>query len=62
LVDDARELVNRLEQLLTDSVLREQLGTKAQTRSGEFSWAQSAEAMRGVLEAVHAGDRVTGLV
>jgi glycosyltransferase involved in cell wall biosynthesis len=62
LVNDARELVNRLEQLLTDSVLREQLGTKAQTRSSEFSWAQSAEAMRGVLEAVHAGDRVTGLV
>jgi glycosyltransferase involved in cell wall biosynthesis len=62
LVDDVEELVNRLEQLLTDAVLREQLGTKAQTRSGEFSWRQSAEAMRGVLEAVHAGYRVTGLL
>lgn len=62
LVDDADELVSRLEQLLTDAVLREQLGLKAQTRSGEFSWRQSAEAMRGVLEAVHDGYRVSGLV
>ncbi len=62
LVDDAKDLVTRLEQLLTDAVLREQLGLKAQTRSGEFSWRQSTEAMRGVLEAVHAGDRVSGLV
>jgi hypothetical protein len=43
-------------------VLREQLGTKAQTRSSEFSWRQSAAAMRGVLDAVHAGYRVSGLV
>ncbi|MGC2655657.1 MAG: glycosyltransferase family 4 protein [Mycobacterium sp.] len=62
LVNDVEELVDRLEQLLTDAVLREQLGTKAQTRSGEFSWRQSAEAMHGVLEAVHAGYRVTGLL
>ncbi|HVQ99780.1 MAG TPA: glycosyltransferase family 4 protein, partial [Mycobacterium sp.] len=62
LVNDAGELVNRLEQLLTDAVLREQLGTKAQTRSSEFSWRQSAAAMRGVLDAVHAGYRVSGLV
>ncbi len=62
LVDDADELVSRLEQLLTDEVLREQLGTKAQTRSGEFSWRQSAAAMRNVLEAVHAGQHVSGIV
>jgi glycosyltransferase involved in cell wall biosynthesis len=62
LVDDADELVSRLEQLLTDEVLREQLGAKAQTRSSDFSWRQSAEAMRAVLEAVHAGHRVSGLV
>jgi len=43
-------------------VLRDQLGTKAQTRSCEFSWAQSADAVRTVLEAVQAGDLVSGLI
>jgi glycosyltransferase involved in cell wall biosynthesis len=62
LVDSRAELVDRLEQLLSDPVLRDQLGAKAQTRSGEFSWAQSANAMRTVLEAVPAGDFVSGLV
>ncbi|OBJ51451.1 glycosyltransferase family 4 protein [Mycobacterium sp. 1423905.2] len=62
LVDDRAELVERLEELLCDPVLRDQLGTKAQTRSGEFSWRQSAEAMRGVLHAVRAGHVVNGLV
>ena len=62
LVDDRAELVDRLEEVLSDSVLRDQLGTKAQARSGEFSWEQCAIAMRGVLEAVHAGDYVSGLV
>jgi len=62
LVDDRAELVNRLEQLLADPVLRDQLGAKAQTRSGEFSWRQSADAMRSVLEAVHAGTRVSGVI
>ena len=52
LVDDHAELVDRLEQLLSDDVLREELGTKAQIRSGEFSWPQSADAMRSVLESV----------
>ena len=52
LVDDRAELVDRLEQLLADPVLRDQLGVKAQTRSGEFSWTQSADAMRTVLEVV----------
>jgi glycosyltransferase involved in cell wall biosynthesis len=37
LVDDHDELVDGLERLLSDHVLREQLGAKAQTRSGEFS-------------------------
>jgi glycosyltransferase involved in cell wall biosynthesis len=62
LVDNRVELVNRLEQLLSDPVLRDQLGVKAQTRSGEFFWTQSADAMRSVLDAVRAGDFVSGVV
>jgi glycosyltransferase involved in cell wall biosynthesis len=62
LVDSRAELVDRLEQLLCDPVLRDQLGAKAQTRSCEFSWAQSADAVRTVLEAVQAGDLVSGLI
>ena len=53
---------NELERLLTDHVLREQLGVKAAIRSGEFSWPQSADAMRAVLESVHAGRIVSGVV
>jgi glycosyltransferase involved in cell wall biosynthesis len=62
LVDDHAELVDELERLLTDEVLREQLGAKAAVRSGEFSWPQSADAMRTVLESVHAGRMVSGVV
>jgi glycosyltransferase involved in cell wall biosynthesis len=62
LVDSRAELVNRLQQLLADPVLRDQLGAKAQARSAEFSWRQSADAMRTVLESVMAGDRVAGVV
>jgi len=62
LVDDRADLVSRLEQLLADPVLRDQLGAKAQARSAEFSWKQSADAMRSVLESVVAGDRVSGVV
>lgn len=62
LVDDHDELVDGIEQLLSDEVLREQLGAKAQTRSGEFSWRQSADAMRAVLDSVHAGSYVSGVV
>jgi glycosyltransferase involved in cell wall biosynthesis len=62
LVDTHAGLVNRLEQLLTDPVLRDQLGAKAQARSAEFSWRQSADAMRSVLESVVAGDRVSGVI
>ncbi len=62
LVDSRAELVDRLERLLSDPVLRHQLGAKAQARTAEFSWAQSADAMRAVLEAVQAGDLVSGLV
>jgi glycosyltransferase involved in cell wall biosynthesis len=62
LVDDHTELVNRLEQLLADPVLRDQLGGKAQARSAEFSWRQSADAMRSVLESMLAGERVSGVV
>jgi glycosyltransferase involved in cell wall biosynthesis len=62
LVDDHAELVDGLERLLTDQVLREQLGAKAAIRSGEFSWEQSAAAMRTVLESVHAGRMVAGVV
>jgi glycosyltransferase involved in cell wall biosynthesis len=62
LVDSHDELVNRLQQLLGDPVLRDQLGAKAQVRSAEFSWRQSADAMRSVLESVMAGERVSGVV
>ncbi len=62
LVDDHDELVDGIEQLLSDEVLCEQLGAKAQTRSGEFSWRQSADAMRTVLDAVHARRYVSGVV
>jgi glycosyltransferase involved in cell wall biosynthesis len=62
LVDDKDELVIRLEQLLGDHVLREQLGVKAQLRSAEFSWRQSADAMHEVLESVLAGRMVSGIV
>ena len=62
LVDDHGELVVELERLLSDPVLRDQLGCKAQVRSGEFSWRQSADAMREVLESMVAGKRVSGVV
>jgi glycosyltransferase involved in cell wall biosynthesis len=62
LVDSRAELVNRLQQLLGDPVLRDQLGAKAQARSAEFSWRQSADAMRSVLESVMAGELVSGVV
>jgi glycosyltransferase involved in cell wall biosynthesis len=62
LVDSRTELVHRLAQLLADPVMRDQLGSKAQARSAEFSWQQSADAMRTVLESVVAGDRVSGVV
>jgi glycosyltransferase involved in cell wall biosynthesis len=62
LVDSRAELVNRLQQLLSDPVLREQLGAKAQARSTEFSWRQSADAMRMVLESMMTGDTVSGVV
>ena len=62
LVDSRAELVDRLQQLLADPVLRDQLGAKAKARSAEFSWPQSADAMRTVLESVVAGERVSGVV
>ena len=62
LVDNRDELVDRLERLLTDDVLRDELGAKAKARSSEFSWQQSADAMRNVLESVHAGTRVSGVI
>jgi glycosyltransferase involved in cell wall biosynthesis len=62
LVDHFDEMVDGLERLLTDDVLRDQLGAKAQIRSGEFSWEQSADAMRAVLDAVSAGRRTRGVI
>jgi glycosyltransferase involved in cell wall biosynthesis len=62
LVDDCDELVDRLEQLLDDHVLREELGAKAQARSSEYSWHESASAMRAVLESVRSGARVSGVM
>ena len=62
LVDDHRGLATALETLLTDAVLRDQLGAKAQVRAAEFSWPQSASAMRTVAEAVRDGKFVNGIV
>jgi glycosyltransferase involved in cell wall biosynthesis len=62
LVDHFDGMVDGLERLLTDDVLREQLGVKAQLRSGEFSWQQSADAMRAVLDAVRAGRLTSGVI
>jgi glycosyltransferase involved in cell wall biosynthesis len=62
LANSHAELVDRLDELLCDSVLREQLGAKAQARNSEFSWAQSADGMRQVLDAVRTGEFVSGVV
>ncbi|MCH9669494.1 MAG: glycosyltransferase family 4 protein [Actinomycetia bacterium] len=62
LVDNYEGLVDALDRALSDRVLREQLGAKARVRSGEFSWKQSADAMRVVLESVHAGRRTSGVI
>ncbi len=62
LVNDYAGLIDGLDRVLSDAVLREQLGAKAQVRSGEFSWKQSADAMRVVLESVHAGRLTSGVI
>ena len=62
LVDGRGQLVDRLEELLSDPLLRDELGRKAQARSAEFSWRQSTDAMRVVLEAIAAGQLVSGVV
>jgi glycosyltransferase involved in cell wall biosynthesis len=62
LANSHAELVDRLDELLCDSVLREQLGAKAQARNSEFSWEQSTDGMRQVLDAVRTGEFVSGVV
>jgi len=62
LVDDGAQLVDGLDRLLSDRVLREELGAKAAARSRDFSWPQSAEAMRAVIESVNDGRRVSGVI
>ncbi|MFN8087818.1 MAG: glycosyltransferase family 4 protein [Mycobacterium sp.] len=62
LVDDFDGLVDRLAELLSDKVLRDELGAKAQARSSEYSWAQSCASMSAVLAAVHGGSRVSGVI
>ena len=62
LVDDRDDLVDSLDRLISDRVLREEMGAKAAARSQEFSWSQSAAAMGKVLETVHRGDRVSGVL
>ncbi|MGB5113430.1 MAG: glycosyltransferase family 4 protein [Mycobacterium sp.] len=62
LVGGPDDLVEGLRRLLTDPVLRDELGAKARIRSAEFSWVLSADAMRTVLESVHAGQFVSGVV
>ncbi|MCV7177654.1 glycosyltransferase family 4 protein [Mycolicibacterium sphagni] len=62
LVDDHNDLVHQLEHLLAEQVLRDELGAKAKARSRDFSWQQSADAMRNVLEAVHVGNPASGVI
>ena len=62
LVSDYEGLVEGLDRVLSDEVLREQLGAKAQVRSGEFSWKQSADEMQVVLESVHSGSSISGVI
>lgn len=62
LVDGSDELADGLRRLLSDRVLREELGAKARIRSAEFSWALSADSMRTVLQEVACGRRVSGVV
>jgi len=62
LVADYKGLVDGLDRVLCDETMREQLGAKAQVRSGEFSWKQSADAMRVVLDSVHAGSLSSGVI
>ena len=62
LVDGPDELADGLHRLLSDRVLREELGAKARIRSAEFSWALSADSMRTVLQEVAGGRRVSGVV
>lgn len=62
LVEGPGEMTDALERLLDDHVLRTELGAKAAARSLEFSWPQTAAAMRRVLDAVHSGRRVSGVV
>jgi glycosyltransferase involved in cell wall biosynthesis len=59
LVEDPERLVDALRRLLSDPVLREELGAKARIRSAEFSWPLSARAMRTVLDEVARGRRVS---
>ena len=61
LVDDRVELVESLNRLLADRVLREELGAKAAAPCQEFSWPKSAAALGAVLRAVHRGERVSGV-
>jgi glycosyltransferase involved in cell wall biosynthesis len=62
LVADRHEMVQRLEELLGDDEFRAGLGHKAQARSEDFSWPQSAAALRTVLDAVSDGRRVSGVI
>ena len=62
LADDPDDLVEQLHRLLTTDVLREELGAKALARSAEFSWQQSAQAVRTVLESVHKHRYVSGVI
>ncbi|TXG92493.1 glycosyltransferase family 1 protein [Rhodococcus rhodnii] len=60
--DDVAGLTTALESLLTDRESREMLGAKARVRAREFSWEQTAEGVRTVLERTTARGFVSGLV
>jgi glycosyltransferase involved in cell wall biosynthesis len=62
LADDYDDLVDALERVLSDHVLREELGAKARVRSDDFSWRDSADAMSAVLRSVRAGRFTSGVL
>ena len=62
LVRDLAGLTESVYALLSDPLLREELGAKARERAGEFSWPATADGVSRVLRASVAGEHVGGLV
>jgi glycosyltransferase involved in cell wall biosynthesis len=52
LATDLADLVDRVDQLLTDDALRHEMGHKAQVRSGQFTWEATAATVASALRPV----------